>query len=517
MKHMRAAHRKEPKLQNSLFDGIVRTMNGQSVYIESFGCQMNKLSAQSGGEQGNPATRGPAVFIESFGCQMNKLDTALVGAALREAGFCLTDSVKDADVVLINTCSVRQHAEDRVLSHLGHLKHLKEHRPEVVVGVIGCMAQRLGDKLLEHEAVNLVCGPAQIPQIADLIRQALAQSVKQAAVTEQIRQPVPPGDGTLDRFELDHSASDGEIPGQAFVRVMRGCNYFCTYCIVPYVRGPEACRSPEAILEQVKRLADEGVKQITLLGQTVNSYKYRNGEKTYCLADLLDLTARVPGIEWVRFVTSYPADEFYDQILQAMADSPKVCRYLHIPAQSGSDAILKAMNRHYTAAHYLELIERARAIVPDIAVAGDFIVGFPGETEEDFQATVELTRKARYKNCFVFKYSPRPGTTAEKRLADTVPDEVKQRRIVDLLAVQDRISGELNQAFLNREVTVLVEGPSKKAHVNPADGQDHPQLVGRTSTDHIVVFNGPVSLAGQLARVRITRAASLTLFGELST
>ena len=456
-----------------------------------------------------------SVYIESFGCQMNKLDTALVSSALSEAEFRLVAGLQEADVVLINTCSVRQHAEDRVLSHLGHLKHLKEHRPELVVGVIGCMAQRLGDRLLAHEAVNIVCGPAQIPQIADLIRQALAQSAKQVAVTEQIRQPVPPGDGLLDDFELTHSGADGQIPGQAFVRVMRGCNCFCTYCVVPYVRGPEACRPPEAILEQVKRLADEGIKQVTLLGQTVNSYKYQHGAKTYCLADLLDRASRVAGIEWVRFVTSYPADEFYDQILQVMANSPKICRYLHMPAQSGSDRILKAMNRHYTAAHYLELIDKARMIVPDIAVAGDFIVGFPGETEDDFRATVDLTRQARYKNCFVFKYSPRPGTTADKRLADTVPEEVKQRRDVELLAVQDQISGELNQVFLGREVTVLVEGPSKKAHVNPTDGEDHPQLVGRISTDHIVVFNGPISLAGQFAQVRITRTSPLTLFGKL--
>ncbi len=477
--------------------------------------------------------RNRTVHIKSFGCQMNKLDTALVGSALEDAGFRLTDSVKDADVVLINTCSVRQHAEDRVLSHLGHLKHLKEHRPDLVVGVIGCMAQRLGGKLLEHEAVDIVCGPAQIPQIADLTGQALARRQKQVAVTERIRRPSQEGDVSLDSFELAHSSrvarrasseegagratGDAAPPGQAFVRVMRGCNYSCTYCIVPHVRGPEACRPPEAILEQVKKLADEGVRQVTLLGQTVNSYKHRNGEKTYCLADLLDMTARVEGIEWVRFVTSYPADEFYEEILRTMAVSPKVCRYLHLPAQSGSDRILRAMNRRYTAAHYLELIDRARAVVPEIAVAGDFIVGFPGETEEDFQATVDLLRRARYRNCFVFKYSPRPGTSADKRLADAIPDEVKQRRNVELLAVQEQISAELNQAFLGRQVTVLVEGLSKKAHVNPADGENRPQLVGRTSTDHIVVFNGPVSLAGRFAQVHITRTAPLTLFGELSS
>ncbi len=458
--------------------------------------------------------KAQTVHIKSFGCQMNKLDTALVASALQEAGFCLTESVRDADAVLINTCSVRKHAESRVFSHLGHLKHLKAHQPGLVVAVIGCMAQRLGEKLLEHEAVSIVCGPAQIPQIAELIRQALAEHQKHVAVTERIRQPAG-GDGViLDGFELAHSTRDAQIPGQAFVRVMRGCNYFCTYCIVPYVRGPEDCRSPEAILHQIGRLADQGVRQVTLLGQTVNSYAYRDGEKTYCLADLLEMAAQVEGIEWVKFVTSYPSAEFYDRILQAMASSPKICRYLHMPAQSGSDRVLRAMNRHYTAGQYVELIERARAVVPGIAVAGDFIVGFPGEAEEDFQATVDLVRRVRYKNAFVFKYSPRPGTTADKRLADTVPDEVKQRRNVELLAVQERISDELNQAFLGREVTVLVEGLSKKAHANPVDNEDHQQLMGRTSTDHIVVFNGPVSLAGRFARVRITRVSPLTLFGE---
>jgi tRNA-2-methylthio-N6-dimethylallyladenosine synthase len=381
------------------------------------------------------------------------------------------------------------------------------------------MAQRLGDKLLEHEAVNIVCGPSQIPQIGELLREAFVRMEKRAVVTEHIRQAGQDGAGEMERFESSHAGE--ELPGQAFVRVMRGCNNFCTYCIVPYVRGPEACRPPEAILEQVKRLADAGVKQVTLLGQTVNSYTYQESGKTWCLADLLEMTAAVAGIEWVRFVTSYPYDEFFGRIVQAMAGSAKICHYLHMPAQSGSDRILRAMNRRYTAAHYLDLIERARAAVPDIAVAGDFIVGFPGETQEDFEATIDLVRKALYKNSYVFKYSPRPGTTAEKRLADTVPAEVKQQRNVELLAVQDRISAELNQAFLGRQVTVLVEGPSKKQARSTGDAQMGQaasaaiQLVGRTSTDHIVVFDGPRSLAGGFARVRITRTSPLTLFGDL--
>jgi len=446
---------------------------------------------------------------------MNKLDTALVSSALKQAGFSLVVSEKDADVVLINTCSVREHAEERVLSHLGYLKHIKETRPDMVVGVIGCMAQRLGDKLLEHKAVNIVCGPAQIPQIAKLVAEALQQKAKSLAVTEKIRETNEKQNQTLEKFESAYGIGDDQIPGQAFVRVMHGCDNFCAYCIVPYVRGPAVFRPPEAIIEQIKKLADHGVKQVTLLGQTVNSYKYRSGERTYCLADLLEMAGDIDGIEWVKFVTSYPSEEFFDRILQVMAGSPKVCNYLHLPAQSGSDKILRAMNRHYSSRWYLELLNRARAIVPDIAIAGDFIVGFPGEGEDDFQATVDLLTKARYKNAFIFKYSPRPGTNADKKLQDDVPTEIKQRRNIELLAVQEKVSDEISWAFLGKEVKVLVEGLSKKPHLNAAGSGENPQLVGRTATEHIVVFNGPESLAGRFAKVKIVKTSPLTLFGQL--
>ena len=448
---------------------------------------------------------------------MNKLDTALVDSALRQAGFSLADSVKDADVVLINTCSVREHAEQRVLSQLGHLKHIKESRPEMIVGVIGCMAQRLGDKLLEHEAVNIVCGPIQIPKIISLVSEALNENKKELAVTEKILKRTSEQENqALENFESAYGIEEENIPSQAFVRIMRGCNNFCTYCIVPYVRGTEVCRPPEAIIEQIRKLADCGVKQVTLLGQTVNSYKYKQGEKTWSLADLLSAASDINGIRWLKFVTSYPSEEFFQDILHVMADSEKVCKYLHIPAQSGSDKILKAMNRNYTAQWYLELLEKARAIVPGIAIAGDFIVGFPGETEDDFHATINLVQEARYRNAFIFKYSVRPGTTADKRLADTVPADVKQSRNVELLAVQEKISGELSKEFLGKEEIIMVEGLSKKSHLNSDEGQNYPQLVGRTETDYIVVFNGPVSLAGKLVKVKITKTSPLTLFGELA-
>jgi tRNA-2-methylthio-N6-dimethylallyladenosine synthase len=283
---------------------------------------------------------------------------------------------------------------------------------------------------------------------------------------------------------------------------------------VPYVRGPETSRPPEAIIEQVKRLAQNGIKQVTLLGQRINAYEYKTDVKTYCLADLLEMISRVNGIEWIRFITSYPSKKYFKEIMEAMVALPKVCPYLHLPAQSGSDKILKAMNRGYTSAEYLEIIDMARKIVPDIAVAGDFIVGFPGETDDDFSKTVDLLKKANYKNSFIFKYSPRPGTIADKRLEDNVPQEVKNQRNNELLKVQEQISAKLANDFSGKTVKVLVEGTSKKSHKN----QDMalPQLIGRTAGDWIVVFNGPPALAGQFVTVRINRTSPLTLFGEIS-
>jgi len=454
------------------------------------------------------------VYIKSFGCQMNKLDTALVAAAFKEAGYGLTDSEDEADVVLINTCSVRERAETKVLSRLGNLKHIKETRPHLIVGVIGCMAQRLGGELLEYKMVDIVAGPAQIPRIVELVNTAIER--KTIAVTDDIRKKLPAEQTqALEDFESVFDHHDKDIVGQAFVRAMRGCNNFCSYCVVPYVRGPEVSRPVKLVVEQVRRLAGEGVKLVTLLGQTVNAYEYIEDGKTYCLADLLEEVSKVEGIEWIRFVTSYPQKKYFEEILGAMRDLPKVCRYLHMPAQSGSDKILKAMNRKYTASEYIELLDKARETVPGIALSGDFIVGFPNETDEDFQATVDLVQKAQYKNCFVFKYSPRPGTKAEGKLRDSVSIEIKKRRNNELLAVQEKISNELSGQFLNKKVTVLVEGLSKKPHLNAAENGDNPQLIGRTDTDWIVVFNGPVSLAGEFAQVKITKTTPLTLFADL--
>lgn len=458
------------------------------------------------------------VHIKTFGCQMNKLDSGLLASALAEAGYTLTEKATDADAVVINTCSVREHAEARVFSHLGHLKHIRKSRPEMVVAVMGCMAQRLGAELLAHPAVDIVCGPAQLPQLPALLAEAAAKSRKERdilAVTSDIRKKHEGQEGeALDEFERLHDMEDSDVPGQAYVRAMHGCDRFCSYCVVPYVRGPEVSRSPKAIGEQIQRLADSGVKQITLLGQTINSYKYTEGGRTWRLADLLEMAASIDGVQWVRFITSYPAD-FDESILRAMAGNSKICRYLHIPAQSGSDRILKAMNRKYTAAEYMALLMRAREIVPDIGIAGDFIVGFPGETQEDFEATCAMVRQAKYKNIFVFKYSPRPGTRADKGMADDVHGEVKKERNMRLLEIQNQVSLEMNRELIGRVIEVMVDGASKKPHLD-GEAKAMPQLTGRTSSDHIVVFDGPLSLTGTFVKVRVSRSSALTLFGEIA-
>lgn len=452
---------------------------------------------------------------------MNKLDSSLLTAALTEQGWEMTDSASEADVVVLNTCSVRDHAEQRVLSHLGHLQHLKKSRPHLLVAVIGCMAQRLGSRLLEHPTVDIAAGPDRIHQVPQLIQEALGDRRKHLAITEAIRRPADTQERLelneeLDEFERTYDSDRHHLKSQAFIRVMRGCNNFCSFCIVPYVRGPEISRPPQAILEQAQKLAAQGIRQITLLGQTINSYRYSQGDRTYTLADLLEMVSQIDELRWIRFITSHPA-KMEDSTLVAMARLPKVCPYLHIPAQSGSDRILKAMHRGYTAQQYLALIEKAKALIPNLALTGDFIVGFPGETEEDFQATVELVQRVRYKNCFIFKYSPRPGTRAQEHLEDAIPAEVKQQRNYQLLEIVNQIAEEDNRRFLGQTVEVLTEGPSKKPHLNQADGQPQPQLIGRTADDYIVVFNGPETLSGRFVKVKITKTAALTLFGESVT
>jgi len=456
------------------------------------------------------------VYLETLGCQMNRLDSQLIAGALQAAGHEMIDGADEADVVLYNTCSVRRHAEQKVFSRLGAAGQRKASGRRLIVGVLGCMAQRLGEGLrAEYPHVDIVCGPGQEASLAAMIADAAADRPTVALDPGRADPRDTEAESAMDALDTGRDAEYTQSPTQAYLRVMRGCNNFCSYCIVPYVRGPERSRRPDDIVEEARRLVDAGRSEITLLGQTVNRFRWSAGETTVRFSDLLARVAAVGGVRRLRFVTSCPLD-FDDDLFEAMRDLPNVCEYVHCPAQSGSDAMLRAMNRKYTRAQYDDLVDRGRAIVPGVVLAGDFIVGFPGETEADHEASADLIRRSAYKNSFVFKYSPRPGTAAAEKLADDVPVEVKKRRNHELLAVQEQVGLAHHRGYVGRTVEVHVEGPSPRANKqDKAPTPDATQLVGRTRWDHVVVFDGPRSLAGQYVDVRVADASSLTLFAEM--
>ncbi len=563
------------------------------------------------------------VYLETFGCQMNELDSELVAGKLRTLGYVFTPESERADVVLYNTCSVREHAEQKVWSRLGEMKREKESRPGLVVGVLGCMAERDGAGLVDRmPVVDVLCGPGELDKLPALLdnavrtREAMLADGARGAAGRSARQIALQGDTSrrsatlaaaqddLELLDLSRSISAVDPAGgrTAYVRITRGCNKFCTYCVVPFTRGAEVHRPPEHIVEECRRLADAGVIEITLLGQTVNHYRFEHGasvtvngvtqpqkgrtyrglmeegvrrdayagERVTTFADLLSMIhERVPEIQRLRFVTSYPRD-FGDDVLSVIRDHPRICRYLHAPAQSGSDTVLKRMNRGYTIGEYDEFISRARAFLdqPEIGrplmLSGDIIVGFPGETDEDFEATVALVERSRYKNCFIFKYSPRPGTTAFDKLVDDVPEGVKRTRNNRLLAVQAAISDSIAREQIGRSFDVLVEGLSRRERkrrgvdVKPGGGMVHltvsaggaaapdagvatavadesaagdtVQLAARTDGDLIVHIDVPStgvagvagapgasaeSLVGTIRRCRIVGGSGLSLRGEL--
>lgn len=457
------------------------------------------------------------LYIETVGCQMNVLDSELVAAALRNRGYELVDSPRGADTILFNTCSVRQHAEDKIYSALGRLKHAKRQNPEKIIGVIGCMAQKDQRIIFERAPyVDLVVGPGQLHQIPDLLDEIAAGSGPKIEVSLDraagTRRAVEDSFESYDPLRMPAARPS---PYQAFVRIMIGCDKFCTYCIVPRVRGPEQSRAPSQILAEVRQLASEGCREVTLLGQTVNSYQYQTSGRRWKLSDLLVKMHDVDGIDRLRFVTNFPKD-MTDDLLQAVRDLPKVCPYLHVPAQSGSNRILQRMKRGYTVGFYREMLSRIREVVPRASVTSDFIVGFSGETEADFAGTARLVEESRFKNSFIFKYSVRPGTKGADNLPDDVPDEIKRRRNHELLSIQNSVSDEDNQPFIGQDVEVLVEGPSKASLKRGAD-ESFLQLTGRTSCDRIVVFDGHRRLIGQLAQVSVYDANAFTLFGSIVT
>ena len=432
------------------------------------------------------------VCIITFGCQMNKLDSEVMRAELAGAGFGLTEEPDEADVVIYNTCSVRQHAEDKVFSHLGAWRRRAQEDENFVLGVVGCMAQRLGAELTQRfPFLKLVCGSRAFLRVPEHLRAIMRGEGPVLDIG---------WDGPL-RFARDPRMR--RSAHSAYVSIMRGCNNFCSYCIVPHVRGREVSRAPEDIAQEVRALAADGVREITLLGQNVNSYGTDAGKPG--LADLLARINGVAGLKRIRFVTSHPKD-VSAELLRAVAGLDKVCEHLHAPPQSGSDAVLRAMNRGYSAADYRKMVEQARRIIPGVELAGDFIVGFPGESEDDFRLTLELLREVRFQQSFIFKYSPRPGTRAAL-LEDDVPASVKRERHRLMLAAQERVDTERRRAMVGSVVEALVDGVSPR---------DPTKLTGRTRANDIVVFEGPCELAGQLVNVRLVDSTALTLFGHLA-
>jgi tRNA-2-methylthio-N6-dimethylallyladenosine synthase len=488
------------------------------------------------------------VYIQTVGCQMNVLDSELVAADLLRAGHELVPSLGQADTILFNTCSVRQHAEDKIYSALGRLKHIKDRHPHTIIGVLGCMAQKDQQQIFKRAPhVDLVIGPGQLGQLPAMLDRIDAAAsggtagwygsagdmVGQADYgTSQISLVGLPVCATPARADLNVTFAPFQPPRiararplrhQAMVRVVLGCNKLCTYCIVPRVRGPEQSRPAADVEAEVRRLVDEGCVEVTLLGQTVNSYRDHSDGRTLRLADLVYQLHDITGLRRLKFVTNHP-QHMTTELLQAVRDLPKVSPYLHVPAQSGSDRVLQRMKRSYTAESYRAMLAQIHEMVPKAAVTSDLIVGFCGETEDDFQQTAELVRQARFKNSFIFKYSTRPGTKAAELYADDVPEEVKRRRNNELLAIQNAISLEDNQCFFGRQVEILVEGPSKvgrKQGPDAAASAEEPvptdvvQLVGRTICDQIVVFDGPHKLAGQILQIKIEKVDAFTLFGKL--
>jgi len=464
------------------------------------------------------------LLIETYGCQMNVADSEVVASIMQMAGYEVTEDMDLADAVFLNTCSVRDNAEQKILSRLDFLRSLRRKRP-LVIGVLGCMAERVKDKLLNEHGADLVCGPDSYMSLPDLIAQAELGNKAinvELSTTETYRDIVPT------RLHANH------ISG--FVSIMRGCNNFCHYCIVPYTRGRERSRDVESILREVRDLRDRGFKEVTLLGQNVNSYKIPDSPPALPVREraesiegcvfpgslvtapsltgraggesfptLLRLVARAVPDMRIRFTTSHPKD-MSDETLRVIAEEPNVCRHIHLPVQSGSDAVLQRMNRRYTREWYLDRVAAIRRIIPDCGLSTDIFVGYCGETEEDHQLSLSLMREVGYDSAFMFKYSERPGTYASKHLPDDVPEEVKLRRLNELIALQTQLSAEAARRCEGKSYEVLVEGVSKRSRE---------QLFGRTEQNRVVVFDRGKHHIGERVWVRITSSSSATLKGEV--
>ena len=440
------------------------------------------------------ASENKKLFIETYGCQMNVADSEVVASIMQMAGYSLADSLDEADAVFMNTCSIRDNAEQKILNRLEFFQAMRRKGRKIIVGVLGCMAERVKDELIQEHGVDVVCGPdayLSLPELMAAVELGEKAINVQLSTTETYRDVIP------SRICGNH------ISG--FVSIMRGCNNFCTYCIVPYTRGRERSRDVESILSEARDLQEKGYKELTLLGQNVNSYRFQSPDGSIItFPTLLRMVARaVPGMR-VRFTTSHPKD-MSDETLQVIVEEPNVCRHIHLPVQSGSSRILKLMNRKYDREWYLERVDAIRRIIPDCGLSTDIFSGFHSETEEDHQQSLSLMEVCAYDAAFMFKYSERPGTHASKHLPDDIPEEVKIRRLNEIIALQNRLSAEANERCVGKNYEVLVEGVSKRSR---------DQLFGRTEQNRVVVFDRGEHCIGDFVNVRITECSSATLKGE---
>ena len=437
---------------------------------------------------------GRKLYIETYGCQMNAGDSEVVLSILQGDGFRYTEDPAGADVILINTCSIRDNAEQRIWGRLRELRQYKKKNKGLLVGVIGCMAERLREKLIDQEElVNLVAGPDAYRDLPRLLREAGggAKAVNVLLSGEETYAEISP-------VRLDKNGVS------AYISIMRGCNNMCSYCVVPYTRGAERSRDPQTILREARELFDGGYREVTLLGQNVNSYRWENGETVAGFADLLGAVASVDPKLRVRFSTSHPKD-LSDEVLHTMARYPNLCRAIHLPAQSGSTRMLELMNRKYTREWYLGRIEAIRRILPGCSISTDLIAGFCTETDDDHRQTLSLMEEVGYASAFMLKYSERPTTHAARHMADDVPDGVKTARLNEIIALQNELSLRSNRLDVGREFEVLVEGVSKRSDR---------QLFGRTSQNKVVVFDRGDARVGDYVRVRVTDCSSATLHGQ---
>jgi tRNA-2-methylthio-N6-dimethylallyladenosine synthase len=454
--------------------------------------QIGKRPPQTGGAPAAAAEpAGPRVYLETYGCQMNVADSALLVGLLGDAGYRRAASADQADVILVNTCAVRERAEERVLARAQELAAQKKKRPGVVLGIAGCMAEHLKADLLERAPwVDIVAGPDSYRRMPELIARAGGGQ--------------PQVDVHLDKTETYEGLS-GAVGGDGvsgFVTIQRGCDKFCTFCVVPYTRGRERGTAPREVLRQVRAFADAGYKEVVLLGQTVNSYRYED----VGFAELLRAVARVDGIERIRFTSPYPID-FTTEVIEAIAGEPKVSAYVHLPVQSGSDLVLERMRRGYTVADFLAIVDELRQRVPHIAISTDLLTGFSGETEGDHRLTLELMRRVRFDSAFMFLYSERDLTVAARKLPDDVPLALKKQRLQEIIALQEGISAEIFAAQVGKRETVLIHDRSKRR----AD-----QMVGRTEGFKSVILPGDAGQPGDLVEVEIERATMATLFGRVT-